>query len=130
MADWTGSTWLNFEVPIESFGDAFFARLQWSYRGESYNTLEPTEADGNFPNPQLKNDSYDQGDLYFGVRGERWELSFFVENLTDERGTYTTESGLFEWSAASSIDGRAHTQKDYLIRPREYGMRFRMSFGD
>jgi outer membrane receptor protein involved in Fe transport len=130
VADWTGSTWLNFEVPIESFGDAFFARLQWSYRGESYNTLEPTEADGNFPNPQLKNDSYDQGDLYFGVRGERWELSFFVENLTDERGTYTTESGLFEWSAASSIDGRAHTQKDYLIRPREYGMRFRMSFGD
>jgi iron complex outermembrane recepter protein len=121
--DLTGSAWLNYERPIDLVGESVFARLQWSYYGESNNILEPTPADGSSPNPQLVNDSYDIGDFSIGVRGETWEASLFVNNLTDERAIYTQESGLFEWAAASSVDGRSHTQKNFVNRPREYGFR-------
>lgn len=121
--DFTGSAWLNYERPIETWGNSVFARLQWSYYGESNNILEPTPADGSSPNPQLVNDSYNIGDFSMGMRGGSWEVSLFVNNLTDERAVYTQESGLFEWGAASVADGRAHTQKSYVSRPREYGFR-------
>ena len=121
--DFTGSTWLNYERPIERWGNSVFGRLQWSYYGESFNILEPTPADGSSPNPQLTNPSYNIGDLSVGMRGDSWEVSLFVSNLTDERAVYTQESGLFEWGAASIQDGRAHTQKNYINRPREYGFR-------
>jgi outer membrane receptor protein involved in Fe transport len=121
VADLTGSAWLNYERPIERWGESIFARLQWSYRGESNNILEPTPADGSSPNPQITNPSHDIGDLTLGMRGNSWEVSLFVNNLTDERAVYQTESGAFEWGAASVTDGRAHTQKTYINRPREYG---------
>lgn len=128
--DWTGSAWLNYERPVEFMGsESVFARLQWSYYGDSYNILEPTPADGSSPNPQIKNPSYDIGDLTMGLRGGSWEVSLFVNNLTDERAVYTTESGAFEYGSASLADGRAHTQKTYISRPREYGLRFIKRWG-
>ncbi len=124
VADWTGAAWLNYEQPMDYFGgSSFYARLQWSYRGESNNILEKYPADGSSANPQLENPSSDIGDLILGVRGDTWEVSAFVNNLTDERAVYQIESGAFEWGAASSIDGRPHTQKSYINRPREYGIR-------
>jgi len=129
--DWTGSAWLNYEQQVDLMGgDAVFARLQWSYYGDSNNILEPTPADGSSPNPQLTNPSYNIGDFTMGLRGSSWEVSLFVNNLTDERAVYTKESGLFEWGAASVADGRAHTQKNYISRPREYGLRVIKRWGD
>jgi iron complex outermembrane receptor protein len=130
VADWTGAAWLNYERPMEYFGgSSFYARLQWSYRGESNNVLENTPADGSDANPQLENPDSDIGDLILGVRGDSWEVSAFVNNLTDERAIYQTGSGTFEWAAASSVDGRSHTQKSYVNRPREYGIRLIKRWG-
>jgi len=123
VAEWTGSAWLNYERPIDKWGESFFARLQWSYRGESNNIIETTPADGSSANPQLENPSSDIGDLIVGIRGDTWEVSAFVNNLTDERAVFQIDSGAYEWGAASSIDGRPHTQRNYINRPREYGIR-------
>lgn len=130
VADWTGSAWLSYERPVDFLGDTFYSRLQWSYYGENNNILQPTSDDGRDANPQLVNDSYDIGDLFVGFRAESWDVSLFVTNLTDERGVFTQGSGAFEWGAASVADGRAHTQKNYISRPREYGIRFIKRFGD
>ena len=47
VAEWTGAAWLNYEQPMDYFGgSSFYARLQWSYRGESNNKFEPVPADG------------------------------------------------------------------------------------
>jgi outer membrane receptor protein involved in Fe transport len=130
VADWTGAAWLNYEQPMDYFGgSSFYARLQWSYRGDSLNKIENDPADGSNANPQLENPESDIGDLILGVRGDTWEVSAFVNNLTDERAIYQIESGAFEWAAASSIDGRAHTQKSYVNRPREYGIRLIKRWG-
>ena len=130
VADWTGAAWLNYETPIDFFGgNQFFARLQWSYRGESNNILENTPADGSSGNPQLENPESDVGDFFMGIRGDTWEVSAFVNNLTDERAVTTIESGTFEWAARSVRDGRAHTQKNYINRPREFGIRLTKRFG-
>jgi iron complex outermembrane recepter protein len=129
VADWTGAAWINYEYPIERWGNSVFARLQWSYRGESNNILESTPADGSSPNPQLVNPSSDIGDLIVGMRGDTWEVTAFVNNLTDERAVYNIDSGAYEWGAASVADGRAHTQKNYINRPREYGLRFIKRWG-
>lgn len=130
VADWTGAAWLGYEQPMDYFGGSeFFARLQWSYRGESNNIIESTPADGSSANPQLEVPESDIGDFSFGVRADTWEVSAFVNNLTDERAVYTTGSGTFEWAAASAKDGRPHTQKDYINRPREYGIRFVKRWG-
>jgi outer membrane receptor protein involved in Fe transport len=130
VADWTGSAWLGYEQPLDYFGGTqFFARLQWSYRGESNNVIENTPADGSSANPQLENPESDIGDFFMGVRGDTWEVSAFVNNLTDERAVYTIGSGAFEWGAASAKDGRPHTQKSYINRPREYGLRLTKRWG-
>ena len=39
-------------------------------------------------NPQLKTGSYDAGDLIIGLRGGDWDVSLFVNNISDELGSY------------------------------------------
>ena len=128
VAELTGSAWLNYDRPVSFFnGSEVFARLQWSYRGDSSNIIDNTPDSSN--NPQLTNPSNNIGDLSFGLRADSWEVSAFVNNLTDERATYTIGSGAFEYGAASSIDGREHTQKNYVNRPREFGIRLIKRWG-
>jgi outer membrane receptor protein involved in Fe transport len=128
--EWSGSAYASFEWPVDRFGDTFYARLQWSYMGSSKNIFEPVPADGSSPNPQLESDSYDMGDLFVGLRGNTWDVSLFITNLTDERAVYTIESGNMEWGAANLADGRPHTQRNFVSRPREYGMRFVKRWGN
>ncbi len=120
---WKGSAWVNYDWPVDSVSGNGYARLQWSYRGENLNQLEPVAADGSNPNPQFSNAAYDQGDLILGLTGQTWDVSIFVNNITDERAQYTNESGLFEFGMASVQDGRPHTGKTYTNRPREFGLR-------
>jgi outer membrane receptor protein involved in Fe transport len=77
-----GSMWLDYTTP--AFGDKeVFGRLQASYTGDSVNTLNPASQDTS-PMPQLKNDTYVLADIRAGVRGDDWEVAFFLNNITDE----------------------------------------------
>ena len=123
------SAWLEYSAPSKLFGsENWFFRTQWSVTGESLNILEPLPTDD--PNPQFKNDAYTIGDVRVGLVGESWEASVFVNNVTDERATYTHGTGLFEWAQAQSAEGRAHHQTLYVNRPLEVGVRFMYRWGN
>ena len=123
------SLWLEYHQPIDLFGgEEFTIRTQWSYTGDSLNVLEPR---GNTdPNPQSQNPSYTIGDLRMGITGDDWAFDVFVNNITDERARYTLQSGLFEWAAAQTVDGREHHQTVFTNRPREVGIRYMKRWGD
>jgi hypothetical protein len=91
-------------------------------------TLEPRTVDD--ANPQFINEAYTIGDLRFGVQGDDWDVSLFVNNVADERAQYTNGDGYFEWAAANVAEGRPHIGRIYTNRPREYGIRFTKRWGD
>jgi len=122
-----GSTWIDFTTPMSS-GKEFFGRLQASYTGDSMNRLEPHGLDQ--PNPQLTNPSYVIADVRAGVRGSNWELAVFLNNLTDERAIYTYGTDQMNWAFASTANGQDHFQKAYTNRPREFGIRYSMRWGN
>ena len=127
--EFKGSAWLDYTTESQIFGSReTFARAQISYTGSSLNKLEPDDP-ASSPNPQFKTPSYTIADLRAGIRGEDWELSVFLNNVTDERAVYTIGTGLFEWGMASAAEGRAHVQRVYTNRPRELGIRFTKSWG-
>lgn len=123
------AVWLEYHSPTDFLGgESFFIRTQWSHTGDSLNILEPLHSPD--PNPQLVNPSYTIGDIRVGLVGEDWQVDVFINNLTDERATYTTQTGTFEWNAGASADGRARHQTFYTNRPTEVGIRFMKRWGD
>jgi iron complex outermembrane receptor protein len=127
--DVKGSAWIDYTQQVDWFGSSdFFGRFQVSYTGDSVNRLNPAGEDE--VNPQFTNPSYTIGDLRVGIRAERWEVSMFLNNITDERAVYQIGGGIMEWGMQSVADGRAHLQRRYIARPRELGVRFAMSWGD
>ena len=129
VPDSKASAWIEYRQPTRLLGaDQFFIRTQWSYTGESLNILEPiAETD---PNPQHKTPAYTIGDLRAGLVGEDWQFDVFIDNLTDERAIYTRQTGLFEWAAAQTAEGRAHHQTLFVSRPLEFGIRYMKRWGD
>jgi outer membrane receptor protein involved in Fe transport len=124
-----GSAWVEYHMPLNWFGSEYgYVRTQWSYQDDSFNTLEPTSPDDH-PNPQLVNEGYTIGDLRFGLQGDTWDASLFINNLTDERARYTIGTGQFDWAAEQTVDGRAHSERAYVSRPLELGISFRKSWG-
>jgi iron complex outermembrane receptor protein len=123
------SSWLDYNTETSMLGgNEAFWRLQVSYTGDSMNRLEPNGLDT--ANPQFKNKAYTIADMRTGIRGDDWEVSMYINNLTDERATYTTGTGLMGWAFASQEDGRDHFQRRYTNRPRELGIRFMKRWGD
>jgi hypothetical protein len=76
-------------------GEEVFARLQISHTGDSVNKLDPVGIDD--ANPQLANKAFTIADFRTGIRGPDWELSLFVNNLMDERATYSIGTGAMLW---------------------------------
>ena len=127
--EFKASAWVDFTTPSKMFGgQELFARLQASHQGDSVNQLEPSDMDS--PNPQLTNESYTIGDIRAGIRGDDWEVALFVNNITDERATYTYGTLQMDWAFASAQDGRDHFQRKYTSRPREAGIRFMKRWGN
>ncbi len=125
----TGSAWASYNWPMPMFSGNGFARLQWSYNGDTLSNLEPNVLSDDEANPQYKNSAFDIGDLSVGVRTDDWEASLFVNNITDERAQLQHDWGIFLHTAASTQDGRAHHASITTNRPREMGVRFIYNFG-
>ena len=115
------SAWATYVWPVNFVGatDAY-ARLQWSYQSESNNILANKEYEP--ANPLIENDSYSIGDFSVGLEANTWELSLFVNNITDERAEYTHLTG----TMIAAYGARSR----YTNRPREAGIRFTKHFGD
>jgi hypothetical protein len=129
VPSYKASAWLEYSSPASLFGaQNWFFRTQWSHTGDSLNILEPIDMSD--PNPQFKNPAYTIGDVRVGLQGEDWEASVFINNVTDERATYTTNTGMMEWAAAQVAEGRPHHQTLFTNRPMEMGIRFMKRWGD
>ncbi len=124
------SAWATYYWPMEMIDGDGFVRLQWSYTGDSNNILEPNPVDNSNSNPQFNNASYNIGDLRVGVEGPTWEVSVFINNLTDERAQYSHEWGIYEFGQGNLAEGRSNVARIYTNRPREMGIRFIKHFGD
>jgi outer membrane receptor protein involved in Fe transport len=103
------SAYAQYTSPRELFGGHVFGRLQYSYNGDALNNLECNAPDCT---PHQVMHSYSIADAKIGIEGADgdWEVSLFVDNLTDEHA----ELYKFE------VPPGAIT----VNRPREYGIRF------
>ena len=72
--------------------------------------------------------SYTEVDFFAGLAKENWELTFFVENLTDDD---KIKSGLGNVDYGLLPDGQSVPQAIslYLPQPRTAGARFTYRFG-
>lgn len=121
-AAWAAYNWTVMDGRYDAF-----VRTQWSYTGDTLNKLEPVPLTS--PNPQFTNAAYTIGDLRFGISGDSWNASIFINNLTDERAEYTINSGQFEWGMSNVAEGREHLQRIFTSRPREIGISYSMRWG-
>ena len=123
-----GALWLDYNWPTRLFGsDNGFARFQYSTQDAIWNSI----TGGNLnsaANPRLRVPGYSIADVRFGFQAEDWEVSLFINNLTDERAQYNIANGDFGNAQAQSVDGVAHRQYVYTNRPREMGIRYTKSW--
>ncbi len=116
------AAYAEYTTPVALLGgsDAFL-RLQYSYTGSSWNRLVDNDLDptGTGYGGRAKNPSYDTFDLRFGVNNSTWEISMYVDNLTDERQTILRDTGadLF-WGRDRVVTGQ----------PRTLGLNVRRNF--
>ena len=60
-----------------------FVRLDWSFVGDSVNSLDGTESIV-FTTGATDQPSYNIGNLRMGLDAEKWSGTFYVNNLTDK----------------------------------------------
>jgi outer membrane receptor for ferric coprogen and ferric-rhodotorulic acid len=120
---WFELNWESHWLPGQSF-----ARVQYSYTGDSVNQIAPASGAAN---QQRTSAGYGIADFRMGiVTPSQWGVDLFVSNLTDERAAYTRASGYFEEPFSSVQDGRSSVARIYTNRPREYGIRVSKRFGN
>jgi len=98
----------QYNFPVTNNIDGF-ARLSYSYSGDS--TV-------NLTRPDLTTPSYSIANARIGIEAANWQLSFFVDNLTDE--FITLRASTFEQPFVGNVWA--------LGRPRTYGVNLRAFF--
>ena len=115
VPDYQASLNLNYSFDATWLGGTpwFFARYQ--YTGESINSLAGIES-SEFDAPITNQDSWQRLDLSFGIEGDNWLASVFIDNVTDE-------------NAELFFNNRWNQQRLSVNRPRTIGISFRYSYG-
>ena len=125
--DQKGSTWLDVHWESDLLRGGMFARLQYTYSGDTVNQIAPSSTGAN---PQYTNKAYSIADFRIGLATDsEWKVELFVNNIFDERAEYN-QGGYFEGPFASSQDGRESIHRIWTNRPREYGLRIAKRWGD
>jgi outer membrane receptor protein involved in Fe transport len=91
-----------------------YLRFDYSYVGDSVNSLQGVESVV-LDHPVDKQAAYQLGNLRFGLDGDHWSGSIFIDNLWDER------ADLFR-------SNRWGVQRQSVNPPRTYGIQVRYSF--
>jgi len=119
--EFKASAYAQMNWQVGWFGaDNAWVRLQWSYTGDMLNQVEPLTIDDG-PAPQIKQPSYNIGDLRFGLDSNNWSLQLYVNNLTDERAVLFANPYEMDY-----FFGRSRVT---VNRPREFGIRWIQRFG-
>ncbi len=108
------------QVNVLGGGDAYL-RLQYSYTGDSYNSLRDNDLDpvGTGYGGRVKQPNYHLWDLRAGFSSSDWDIMLYVDNLSDERPVvyHDTNADLF-W-------GRDNIRTS---QPRTFGVNVRRHF--
>jgi outer membrane receptor protein involved in Fe transport len=112
--DWTATLGIEYRSRARLLDAQPFARFDFAYVGDAVNNLEGIESVVAASGVQ-KLDSYQTGDLRFGLEGEQWSGSIFVDNVWDER------TSVFQ-------SNRWAEPRQSIIRPRTIGLQFRYDF--
>jgi outer membrane receptor protein involved in Fe transport len=104
----------TYTFPVPFIGNSAyegFLHFSYDYQGDSF--TEYTQR------PEERSGDYGLVDLRLGVEGDRWELSAFVKNATDD-------------DSRTYVDVIPLTRGNNITRvqPRTIGMNFAWSFGD
>jgi iron complex outermembrane receptor protein len=122
-----GSAWLDVHWETNFIPGSMFARLQYSYTGDSVNQIAPASSSAN---PQRTNAAYSIADFRIGLATDsEWQVDLFISNLFDERAELN-QGGYFEGPFMSLQDGRTSHGRTWTNRPREYGIRIAKRWGD
>jgi iron complex outermembrane receptor protein len=111
--DWTTNLGVEYSRELARFGGLLVARADWHYQSTVYKDAN------NFPD--LRQPGYhllDLGLTYFSP-DEKWEISVFGRNVTDERYIVSGYANALTYGTASATIGR----------PAEWGVSFAYHFG-
>lgn len=92
-----------------------YVRLDWSYVGDSLNSLDGTESIV-FAQGATAQPSYDIGNLRMGLEAEEWSTTLCVTNLTDEIAKQFYSN---RWGSRQRVS---------INKPRTIGMSVRWNF--
>ncbi len=112
--DWSVTLGIEYRSDAQWLNAQPFARFDFAYVGESVNSLEGIGSAIDL-NPSEIQDAYETGDLRFGLDGDAWSASVFVDNIWDER-------------AELFFSDRWAVQRLSVNQPRTYGLQFRRGF--
>jgi iron complex outermembrane receptor protein len=111
--DWTTNLGVEYSHAVPRFGGTLVARVDWRYQSDVYKDAI------NFPD--LHQDGYhllDLGLTYFS-ENEKWEVSVFGRNVTDEQYIVSGFANALQYGTAAATIGR----------PAEWGVTFAYHFG-
>jgi outer membrane receptor protein involved in Fe transport len=124
--DWTATLGIEYRSAARLFNTEAqpFARFDFSYIGESVNSLEGIESvvSGNAPQTQ---DAYTTGDLRFGLDATSWGASVYVNNVW---GEYAELFFSNRWGNSQPIGGWHGGQRVSVLAPRTIGLQLRFNF--
>ena len=110
---------INYNVSLDHYytfsnGLDLVSNINYNYVGESWPGLVPKGT-----STSIKNRSYGLLSLNVGVAGEKWSVTLFGDNLTDEYAEYLR----YDIFVEEHLQGHADA-----ARPRTVGLRFGMDF--
>jgi outer membrane receptor protein involved in Fe transport len=124
--DWTATVGIEYRSSARWLDAQPYARFDYSYVGESVNSLEGIESVVSGTAPQTQ-DAYNTGDLRFGLESERWSASIFVNNIWNEYATLFIDN---RWgSLPQNGFGNWHGgQRLSVLQPLTFGLTVRLDF--
>lgn len=112
--DWKAALGVQYTFQQKWFNAEPYLRFDYAYVGDSINSLVGLESVVFAPGPTPQDD-YDVLDASFGLTGDRWSASLFIDNVTDER-------------AEQFFSNRWGKQRLSVNRPRTIGLNLRWHF--
>ena len=112
--DWSGSLGVEWRPRGQLLNAQPFVRMDLAYVGEVVTNLEGFESVVGQAGVSTQA-AYETGDIRFGLEGESWSGSLFVDNMWDER-------------AVTFRSNRWAEPRLSIVRPRTIGLQFRYEF--
>jgi len=124
--DWTATVGIEYRSDARWLDAQPYARFDYSYVGESVNSLEGIESVVSGAAPQIQ-DAYQTGDLRFGLESDRWSASIFVNNIWNEYATLFIDN---RWGSLPGPEFGAWNggQRLSVLQPLTFGLTLRYDF--